>query len=108
MNSIREQLKGLMGDGYKGLLEAFLSDSPKRLDKMLLATQENDMESLANEAHALKGSSSNLGAQQLASVCSEIEKLARNNSIDGLSTKLDEAKKDYQELEQALEKELSS
>lgn len=108
MNSIRGQLKDLMGETYKELLEVFLSDSPKRLEKIRLAAQENDMDALAREAHALKGGSSNLGAQQLSVVCGEIEKLAQTPSAEGLSSILGEVEKSYQDLKKELEEELSS
>lgn len=108
MNNIREQLKELMGETYRELIGVFLSDSPGRMEKILLAAQESDMNALVNEAHALKGSSSNLGAQQLSETCGDIEKLARSNSTEGLSRMIDDMEKYFQDFKQELEKDLAS
>ena len=108
MNNMREQLKELMGETYKDLLEVFLSDSPKRMKKILLAVQENDMTTLASEAHALKGSSGNLGAQQLSGLCGNIEELAQSNSTEGLSSMLEGMEKHFRDLQLELEKDLTA
>ncbi len=103
-----KELKELLGDTYKDLLEAYLSDGPKRLDQMRSAFQDLDFETLASAAHALKGSSSNMGAQELSEVCAEIEKLARSNSTDGLEEKVEEVMLAYQGVETILEQEMAS
>ena len=72
MQAVLEQLKDIMGDDYITLLDAFLIDTPRRLDAMQAAVNDNNLEQLAAEAHALKGSSSNLGATGLANICTEL------------------------------------
>mgnify|MGYP000524612938 CR=1 FL=1 len=75
-----------MGDTYKGLLETYLDDSQKKLDKIKSAFQDDiDFELLTFTAHTMKGSSRTMGAQKLASVCEEIENLARSNDTNMLS-----------------------
>ncbi|MCK4951999.1 MAG: Hpt domain-containing protein [Gammaproteobacteria bacterium] len=103
-----KQLRELLGDTYRDLLKAYLDDSPKRLDQMQSSFRELDFESLANTAHIMKGSSGNMGAQKLSEVCAEIEKLARNNSIDRLEEKIGEVGLAYQDVKKILEQEISS
>ena len=45
-----KELKELLGDTYKDLLEAYLDDGPKRLDQMRSAFQDFDFETLATLA----------------------------------------------------------
>lgn len=103
-----KQLRELLGDSYKELLEAYLDDSPKRLDQMQSAFRDVDFETLANAAHAMKGSSSNMGAQELSEVCAKIEKLARSNSTDGLEERIGEVDLVYQDVKKLLEQEMAS
>ena len=103
-----KQLRELLGDAYKELLEAYLDDGPKRLDQMRSAFQDMDFETLASAAHTLKGSSSNMGAQELSEVCAEIEKLARSNSTDGLKEKVEEIMLAYQGVKTIIEQEMAS
>lgn len=103
-----KQLRELLGDTYRELLEAYLDDSPKKLDQMQSSFRELDFESLANAAHTMKGSSGNMGAQKLSEVCAEIERLARSNSTDGLEEMIREVDLVYQDVKKILEQEMSS
>jgi two-component system sensor histidine kinase/response regulator len=47
------------------------------------AAAAGDAEALRKTAHALKSSSSNVGAEQLATLCRELETLARKEAVDG-------------------------
>ena len=108
MIDMLKQLRELLGDAYKDLLEAYLDDGPKRLDQMQSAFRDTDFETLASTAHVLRGSSSNLGAQKLSEVCAQIEKIARNGSTDGLEEKIGEVGLAYQDVKKILEQEISS
>jgi len=103
-----KQLRDLLGDTYKDLLEAYLDDGPKKLSQMRSSFRDVDFETLANAAHTMKGSSLNLGARKLSEVCSEIERLARSSSTDGLEEKIGEVDLAYQEVKEILEQEMSS
>jgi HPt (histidine-containing phosphotransfer) domain-containing protein len=108
MQAVLEQLKDIMGDGYVTLLDAFLADAPKRLDLMQAAVSENNLEQLAEESHSLKGSSSNLGATELAGICSELSDGYYSGTLTELEQKVRTAFELYAEVEHILEQEKQS
>jgi HPt (histidine-containing phosphotransfer) domain-containing protein len=50
---------------------------------MRKAIAAGDADALRKAAHALKGSSANLGAQQVSAVSAELEKLGRSGTVQG-------------------------
>ena len=62
---------------------AYLADTPRRLAQMHAAAAAGDAEALRKTAHALKSSSANVGAEQLARLCRELETLTRKEAVDG-------------------------
>lgn len=66
-------LQEVMEQEYPLLLDTFLSDSRVRLQQLHAAS---DVEALSQAAHSLKGSSSNMGAVQLAELCRQLEQQA--------------------------------
>lgn len=69
--AVLEALQDVMEADYPLLLETFVSDSQSRLAQMGQAA--HDPEALAQAAHSLKGSSSNMGALRLAELCRDLE-----------------------------------
>jgi HPt (histidine-containing phosphotransfer) domain-containing protein len=63
------------------LIDLYLSDTPPRVDAMREALANGDHVKLGRAAHSLKGSSSTLGAIQVAASCAELEVLARELSL---------------------------
>ena len=51
----------------------FLEDTEDRLGKLREAVLKEDAEHLTYEAHALRGSSVNMGAPTMARICKELE-----------------------------------
>jgi HPt (histidine-containing phosphotransfer) domain-containing protein len=58
------------------LIDLYLADTPRHIVAMHEALASNDQRMLARAAHALKGSSSTLGAVQVAQSCEDLERLA--------------------------------
>lgn len=76
MKEVLEQLEELMGENFQQLLDVYLNDTRQRLDKLQLCIRQGDMECVKKLAHAIKGSSRNLGAEALASLCEQCEEAA--------------------------------
>ncbi|HWN10410.1 MAG TPA: Hpt domain-containing protein [Pyrinomonadaceae bacterium] len=57
------------------LIDLYFDEVPRRVQAMREAMRLTDGKSLASAAHALRGSSGNLGALQVAQICTEIEGL---------------------------------
>jgi len=55
------------------VIGANLADAPPRIAQLRVAADACDAEALRQAAHALKSSSANVGAEQLAALCKELE-----------------------------------
>lgn len=75
------------------LIDLYLADTPRHVVAMYEALASNDQRMLARAAHALKGSSSTLGAVQVAQSCEELERLAQalpGKAIAGFVARLEQ------------------
>ncbi len=91
-------LRDVMEDEYPTLLDVFLKDCEERIDTLhqlsgagdaglpSAAQSSPDLNALSMTAHSFKGSSSNMGALQLAELCRQLEELARIPPLASLST----------------------
>lgn len=62
------------GDSLVELVESFRSDSDSRLARLREALHTGDLERACAEAHSLKGSAHQMGAEALAAECLAIER----------------------------------
>lgn len=101
--SLRE-MGALGSNAPRRILELYLGDSPNRLATMRRGLAEADAEVIERAAHALKGSSANLGASDLAEHCHQLEMLAGEAvPVDG-AARLDALEAEYARVEQAMRK----
>ena len=84
-----------MGDGFVVLVETFIKDSERHLEKLHVAIADNNCDSLRAHAHSFKGSSSSLGASRCAELCRQLETMARNNQADDARQVLEELQSAY-------------
>ncbi|MBK7673877.1 MAG: response regulator [Candidatus Accumulibacter sp.] len=81
-----DAIRKLGGPGNASLvnkvIDAYLADTPPRFAQ--LRADAGDAEALRQAAHALKSSSANVGAEQLAALCKELEMLGRGGGGDGV------------------------
>jgi HPt (histidine-containing phosphotransfer) domain-containing protein len=66
------------------LIDIYLEDMPTQLEALRAAVEKRDATSAAATAHRLRGSSGNVGADALSSLCREIERSSRDNQLDQL------------------------
>ncbi len=103
----KEQLDGLIDvagiDGTREILQAFWSSTEGLLDAMRDQLHEEDYENAARTAHAIKGSSANVGASGLASGARDIENYCRNGEpidtfeIEAMILQFEEARQAFEE-----------
>lgn len=65
---------------FKQILQMFEDSVPEALEILNTAADERSYETLKLKAHALKGSSANIGAQQVAKTCADIVELAKEQT----------------------------
>jgi CheY-like chemotaxis protein len=88
-------------------IDLFLQETPGHLDAMSDAVAKNDMASLSrtiSAATALKGSSENLGARNLAALCDEIELTAKTWMLADVQPLIERARQEFTRVKSALEK----
>jgi len=88
---VQLNLRDLMQDDYRLLVDTFLADAAKRMMQLAQSLDSADWESFRQAAHSFKGSCGNMGAQALQQACSEAESAA-------LSADATAARQAYQDL----------
>ena len=83
--SVLDELVQVIGEQTASVIKLFLDDAPVLVDRMQLASQDNDLEALREAAHSLKSASANVGVLGLADAARRIELGARSNSLDNPS-----------------------
>lgn len=102
------RLRELDPSGGNKLLErvvAAFSNSLERLLPDLARAREGatpDLAVVRHVSHTLKSSSASLGAMTLSARCADIENMARDGRVDGLSEQLDAMLQDIQQVRTAL------
>lgn len=89
-------LKEIMEDGFSALLETYISDSEVRVNELRESLAAGDSETVRRSAHSLKGSSGNLGANQMAALCLHVEDSAKEERLDGLDVEVEKISSEYQ------------
>lgn len=95
-------LKEVMEDGFGALLDTYINDAQLRIDAIKAALENGVADDLRREAHSLKGSSGNLGAQQMASLSKIVEDKGRAEEFDGVADIVVQIEQEYQEVSSVL------
>jgi len=77
-------------DVFSELLLIFRNMLPGQLAQIRQAVADNQPEALEHLSHKLRGSSANLGAKSIASVCGRLEALGKEKKLDGATRILEE------------------
>lgn len=72
------QLKDLMGAGYAGLVETYLSTGRAHVAGVQNGLETGDAVVIVDAAHPLKSSSGNMGLRALSQTATDLEKQARD------------------------------
>jgi two-component system, sensor histidine kinase and response regulator len=93
-------------DPLAELAELFQREAAACLEKIDTGLAQHDSALASRAAHSLKGSSSNLGANRLASVCAAIEHSAKANEWDSLPRQIGELRAELIRVREALQAEV--
>ena len=102
-NNIVGQLKTLdesQPGFFKQILEVYETTCQESLQAMQAAKQERDIQALRSKAHALKGSSANIGAARLSNMCKDIVTACDKGEAPDLSQLQTEIQSSVAELKQ--------
>ena len=105
----RSVLAGLRELGDQELLtelaELFVEDVPPRLEALREAIEGGDAASVGRAAHALKGSSGNMGASGMSTICAELEDAERSGDLQSAPVLLKRLEAEFGRVRTALEAE---
>lgn len=99
---ILNTLKQVMEDDFALLIDTFVQDSADRIKTLHEVIKGTDADSVRRAAHSFKGSSSNIGAVYLSSLCAAMEKKALGGSFEGLQSDLHLIEQEFAQVETLL------
>lgn len=70
---------------YIEIIEMYLSETNECINKIVNAVKEKNQTALTLSSHKLKGSSANIGAAEVSAICSQIEKMSKNNDYSDMN-----------------------
>ena len=89
-------------DLVRHLIQIYLDIAPGLIEKINVGIASGDIGQVARDAHSLKGSSSELGAEHLAQLCQQLQTAAKAGDRGLLATLAGELEKCYSETTAAL------
>jgi len=95
-------LKEIMEDDFGLLIETFINDGTERLAALSQEIDLGNGDAVRRSAHSFKGSSSNIGALQLAEQCMFLETQGNANDMTGLKEHLQEVAQEFSLVKQLL------
>jgi len=87
------------------IIDLLIEQTPFYLQLLKAASDEHDPEKLRKAAHALKGSCGNVGVEQMAAWCGELEWMARRGSIASAGELVTRLEQEFVAVKAALEAE---
>ena len=82
-------------DWLKDLMDTYLQDTRTRLDELAGLVAAGSADRIQRSAHGIKGSSSNIGATQMADLCAGMEHHARVGDRAGTVAQLAELEAEF-------------
>jgi HPt (histidine-containing phosphotransfer) domain-containing protein len=89
------EMRELMGDVLGEFVATYLDNTLQLISKIEAGLANNAAQDIYQCAHQLKGGSGSIGAQQLAAIALEIEKIGKAGSCDGVAPLLTQLKAAY-------------
>ncbi|WP_377705089.1 EAL domain-containing protein [Pseudoduganella sp. UC29_71] len=102
-----DKLREILGAALPHAVSPFLEDSPVYLNELEQAVHTGDSDTARARAHALKGSSGNLGANALALLAQQIEALAIERRLAQIAPLLPALRAEYGSVASFLAAEMS-
>jgi histidine phosphotransfer protein HptB len=84
------------------LIDIYFNETPKQIQAIATALAAKNFPALMIAAHTLKGSSLNLGAKQLGTLCLKLEELGRAGKSIPKSTNMEEIENEYENVKAIL------
>ncbi|MGL4498748.1 MAG: Hpt domain-containing protein [Planktothrix sp.] len=99
-----QEISGGDREFEREILQAFVEDAWASLNLMKNFLTLNDYSGFSNQAHQLKGSSSNMGLTGIQDIALELDKKGQQQNINGTEPDLENIEKILKEIEEYLSK----
>jgi two-component system, sensor histidine kinase and response regulator len=87
------------------LIDMFIQNVPPQIERIRVAIQQGDSETLYKTAHALKGNSASIGAVRLADHASELEQNGRMQNLQDATQSVERIEQEFTRAVNALEQQ---
>ena len=102
LDALRQQF-GEGGDAFVGeRIDTFLAEGPEVVATLRRGVERGEPDEVRRAAHTLKGNGQTLGAGDLASLCRELEELAKQGTLDAVAELAARVGAEHAQLERAL------
>jgi HPt (histidine-containing phosphotransfer) domain-containing protein len=100
-----EMMTRIMGDENLArlVINAFLSDMPKKFDLLEKSLDQNDGETATRLIHTIKGAAANVSGAALSATAAALEHISGTGDLDPVKTGFPELKRQFNLLKEALE-----
>lgn len=95
-------LRQVMEDDFGLLIDTFIQDSNDRILILREVVSGSEADPIRRAAHSFKGSSSNIGALRLTTLCLALEKKAMANNLAQLELDLLEIEQEFAQVQELL------
>jgi PAS domain S-box-containing protein len=83
----------------KIIIEKFLEDTPKQLEKLIIAFQNNNIKEIERITHSLKGSARSVGASRLGEIAFQAEQLTHDEELTAAEQMLKPLNEEFSQLQ---------
>jgi|GEM_PF-5051852 len=97
------ELRELLAENFNELINRYIADSQSRFNTLQTAISELNFKVIYYEAHGIKGSSRNMGANILAEIMARLEALGQGQTAQGLAEVFADAQAEYARVVTGLE-----
>ena len=94
-------------DALAELVQSFLDEAPKLLDKLSKAAQTGDADGIRRAAHTIKSSGNDFGAATLAALSRDLEERGKTGEVSDAAARASQIRQEYEQTEAALRKLLN-
>ncbi len=102
LNSLKELNEPGESDLVAELVEIYINQSPQTLNELKTSIASKDVVQTEKLAHKLKGSSANLGALRVCSICESMEEKARLGNLDYSTQNIENLEREHKSLVEVL------
>ncbi|HWX04162.1 EAL domain-containing protein [Collimonas sp.] len=106
--TVFDKLREILGPSLQHAVTPYLEDMPLNLEQLEKAVAQKDADTVRSLAHAIKGSSGNLGATTMTQLAKKVEELELAGQIDEIHPLLSQLRTAFDDVAALLFSEVSS